>query len=245
MPPQSRQNATPDIVLDVEDVDPADFEAGILTPDDMPWAGNEPRETVINPDVKVGKAPRTLKAGAQAASTTMPPKTGIPTVDEWYDFFSRVLLRACTDWLIDWTFRGIDENLLSDREVNSIKLTDEERGRIAKPLSEMAYKNRFLRRHGREIIATAGSIDAMLQLGLWYSRINRIALKYRRLAKQGVNVSPPRQQQPQQPVSPHQPAQGEVIPNERLGPSSPDANANGHQRIKPDVAGDLWNPDRA
>lgn len=111
-------------------------------------------------------------------------KSGVPNIDEWMGFFSRVVIRMSTDFYIDYAFRGIDEDMLSDREVERIKLSESERDRIARPFAEYSYKSKFMRKHGRMIIASADSIDAVLQLGMWFSRVNRIAGKYRRFAGQ-------------------------------------------------------------
>jgi hypothetical protein len=119
-------------------------------------------------------------------------KAGPPRLDEWQDFFSRVLIRSATNWYIDWAFRGIDEDQLSDREVERIKITAEERDRVAKPLSELANKLSFTRKHGRTIIAAAGASDSIIALGMWARRVNVIARKYNRRT---VNVSPGQSEQ--------------------------------------------------
>lgn len=238
------------------DVDPdnfGDYDAGVITPDDMGWMGTQegvtvegvesPEEPTTANTKELPKARTRLKSEAKLSDLST-ARTGIPTIDEWMDFFSRVVLRVGTDWLVDWTFRGIDEELLSEREVEKIRLLPEERDRIAKPFAELAYKNRFTRKHGREIIATAGSIDAFLQLALWYSRINRIALKYRRMSGQQKTFQ---QRTHEPPKTPQRVVLAEeVISDERIGPREAAATAtgvNGH--FKPDVAGPVWNPDRA
>jgi hypothetical protein len=233
----------------LEDIDPADLDAGVITPDDMGWTGNQenviigaPAEDEVKTAEKVNettKAPTRLKAARTAPSLTE-ARTGIPTIDEWMDFFSRVVIRVGTDWLTDWAFRGIDEDLLSDREIETVRLTQEERDRIAKPFAELAYKNKFTRKHGREIIATAGSIDALLQIALWYSRVNRIAMKYRKLTQQKVTLKQTTRPMPQSPPT----VQREGVSDERVGSDTPHTSANGH--VRPDIGGDiLWNPDRA
>ena len=119
---------------------------------------------------------------------TPPPRDaskGMPNLDEWLDFFSRIFLRVICDWYISFAFRGVDENALSDREVDRLQLTDEERKRIAVPLSELSYKSKLMRRHGRTIIASGGAFDALITIGMWASRVNRIAHKYRPKVAQG------------------------------------------------------------
>lgn len=113
---------------------------------------------------------------------TPPPRDaskGIPALDDWMDFFSRIFLRVVCDWYISFAFRGIDEELLSNREIDRLQLTEEERKRIAVPLSELSYKSKLMRKHGRTIIASGGAFDALITMGTWASRVNRIASKYR------------------------------------------------------------------
>lgn len=114
------------------------------------------------------------------------PKAGPPKLDEWQSFFSRVLIRSATNWYIEWAFRGIDEDQLSDREVERIKLDDDEREKIARPFAELANKSKFTRKHGRSIVAMADSWDSVMTLGAWYNRVNRISRKHR---KRVINVS--------------------------------------------------------
>jgi hypothetical protein len=124
----------------------------------------------------------------QRALPTPPPRDaskGIPILDEWMDFFSRIFLRVLCDWYISFAFRGIDEDVLTDREIDRLQLTDEERKRIAVPLSELSYKSKLMRKHGRTIIASGGAFDALITLGTWASRVNRIANKYKTRTVQG------------------------------------------------------------
>lgn len=183
-----------------------------------------------------------LKANRDAKELeTVAAQTGMPKIDEWMDFFSRVLIRTATDFAIDMAFRGIDEDLLSDREIDRVRLSDEERHRIAKPMAEFAYKNKFARKHGREILATAGSIDALLQLGVWYTRMSRIAQKYRKI-QNGEYVGPPTMRTSRPPetripddIPPVMPERREE-PSERSGQST--AKHNGHERgWRPPIAG--------
>jgi len=118
----------------------------------------------------------------QRALPTPPPRDaskGMPQLDEWLDFFSRIFLRVICDWYISWAFRGVDENALTDREIDRLQLTGEERKRIAVPLSELSYKSKLMRKHGRTIIASGGAFDALITIGMWASRVNRIASRYR------------------------------------------------------------------
>lgn len=126
---------------------------------------NELDKPLIDPEKEKGK-----KEG---------PKSGIPDVDEWLDFFSRIVLRTLLDWYVDYAFRGIDEDLVSERDLERLVLTKDERNEIAAPLAEYANKNKFTRKHGREIVALADSMESMIVLTRYVMRVNRIARKYR------------------------------------------------------------------
>jgi len=127
-------------------------------------------------------------------------KPSIPSIDEWMDFFSRIFLRVVCDWYISFAFRGVDENLLSDREVDRLQLSDEERKRIAVPLAELSHKSKLMRKHGRTIVASGGAFDAIIAFGMWTSRVNRIARHYK----------------------PNKPVQGRIY--ERSGQGTPEAD---------------------
>lgn len=131
-------------------------------------------------------------------------KPGIPSLDEWLDFFSRILLRVMCDWYIEWAFRGIDENSLTDREIDRIQMSDEERKRISVPLAELSHKSKFMRKHGRTIVASGGAFDAIVALGAWSRRVSRIARKHK-----------------------HVTVQGRVVPNERTRQSESSASESG------------------
>lgn len=146
-----------------------------------------------------------LRQKAEEPPPARGAKPGIPSIDEWMDFFSRIVLRVACDWYIEWAFRGVDENHLTDREIQRIQMTDEERQRIAVPFAEISHKSKFMRKHGRTIVASGGAFDAIVAIGTWTSRVNRIARKHK------PNVVP-----------------GRVTPNERTGKSEPSPDGNGY-----------------
>jgi hypothetical protein len=164
-------------------------------------------------------------------------KSGIPNIDEWMHFFSNVILRLATDWYIEMAFRGVDEDLLSEREVDKIKLDKSERDRVARPLAEYSNKAKFTRKHGRMIIASADSIDAVLQLGMWFSRVNRIAAKYKgtrnmRIRPNVVRAAPVFRPDP--PVSDFDDRSNEDV-------SAGQSAAHG-EHWRPNIAGTVFNP---
>lgn len=106
-------------------------------------------------------------------------KSTPPRVDEWQDFFSRTVIKLATDWWINTAFKGIDENLLTEREIQRIRLEKDQRDRIARPFAELANKVKFVRKHGRLIVSSTDSVESAVELGQWFMRVNRIASKYR------------------------------------------------------------------
>lgn len=145
-------------------------------------------------------------------------KTTPPSADEWQDFFSRIILRTLSRWYISLVFRGIDEDELSDREIERLILTEEERRSIAQPWAEYASKDRYLRKHGRRVVALAGSIESFIVLGGWVTRVNRIAAKHRppkvRVMRENVSsgqASP--NGNPTGPIRPPEPGEGYTVYN--------------------------------
>lgn len=147
-----------------------------------------------------------LRSKAEPPPPAREAKPGIPSIDEWMDFFSRIVLRVACDWYIEWAFRGVDENRLTDREIERIQMTEEERKRIAVPFAEFSHKSKFMRKHGRTIVASGGMFDAIVALGTWTSRVNRIARKHK----------------------PSSPVQGKVVINERTGQGESPPSQHGY-----------------
>jgi hypothetical protein len=143
-----------------------------------------------------------LRVKAEPPPPAREAKASIPSIDEWEDFWSRIVLRVACDWYIEWAFRGVDENSLTDREIDRVQMTDEERKRIGTPFAEFSHKSKFMRKHGRTIVASGGMFDAIVAIGTWTNRVNRIARK-------------------------HKPLQGKVVINERTGQSEPSAAPGG------------------
>lgn len=103
------------------------------------------------------------------------PKAGPPSMDEWQDFFGRIVLRTLTDGYVHLILRDIE---LSDRELESIKLSREELNDMAAPFSSLANKSKLMRRHGRNIIAATDSYEAIICMAMWARRVNRIAKRH-------------------------------------------------------------------
>jgi hypothetical protein len=151
-------------------------------------------DAIIVPDDEAEEA--SSKSGSrrkplESAKTDKPraAKAGPPSLDEWTRFFSRVLLRVVCDWYISWAMRGVDEDALTDREIERLVLTDDEKQTIAVPFAELSNKSRFMRKHGRLIVSSGDSFNAIVVLGAWFSRVNRIAAKHKPKVVKGQTVN--------------------------------------------------------
>lgn len=153
-----------------------------------------PPQVAELPDEDVSPAARPL------ADREPDAKSGIPKADEFQRFFSKVVIRMLVDGWLLLAFRGIDEDMLSDRDLERIELTEEERWTLARPFAEFSVKSKFMRKHGRMIIASTDSAESGYVLFRWMFRVNSVAAKYRRQQRTGrrTQVVHPRQDEPAQ-----------------------------------------------
>lgn len=166
----------------VTDLDEGDDNPFIVNPAPPIFDERETGDTIDDSDTRLRQKPEEMPPPRDA-------KPGIPALDEWLDFFSRIVLRVSCDWYIEWAFRGVDEQVLTDREIDRIQMTDEERKRIAVPFAEISHKSKLMRKHGRTIIASGGMFDAIVAIGTWTSRVNRIAKKHKTSTLRGRVVN--------------------------------------------------------
>jgi hypothetical protein len=145
----------------------------------------------LNSDLETAKPADRSRKSRERSSDDVPrePKSGPPSIDEWSRFFSRVVLRTFCDVYINYATRGIDEDVFNDRDLERLSMTDDERKLIATPFAEISNKSKFMRKHGRMIVASGDSFNALIVLGAWMSRVNRIAAKYRPRNVRVKNVS--------------------------------------------------------
>lgn len=106
-------------------------------------------------------------------------KAGPPTLAEWQDFFARVVFLTIAEWYVSWAFRGIPDDIIADEDLDKLTLSKEDRAQIAAPFAELANKSSLARKHGRQVIALADSLEAVIIVGMWISKVNRTARKYR------------------------------------------------------------------
>jgi hypothetical protein len=142
-------------------------------------------------------------------------KTGPPDVDEWLDFFSRIVLKVGMGSYVDFVFRDVDEDKISSADLAKMKVSKEERNAIATPLAQYATKDPTMRKHGRRVVALTDSIESLMTLGIWMRRVNRIAKKYK----------PVKANKPVRASATH--IREEAIPRERVGEAR--TNGNGIQ----------------
>lgn len=244
------------ISLDAESVPPGEAELfDFFSPAD----GSEETDSFLTGSVVTDKSKKSrLTSGGPGTSLRKPTgkadddaaRSTPPRADEWQDFWSRTILRLGTDFYIDRAFSDIDEDWLSEREIRRIRLAPDERDRIAKPLAELSNKLKFTRKHGRTIIATAGSIDSLIQLGMWMNRVNRIARKYRLQTnrptqrRQAPRVFMRSQVQTVEPENVTPTQEGREPGNVSSQPSSQAGFADGQQFSNGEfVRPDHWRPD--
>lgn len=137
---------------------------------------------------------RTRGTSSRAASSTSrdeprtDPKAGPPSLDEWQKFFSRVVLKVFINWYLDFAFRGIPEDALNERELERLVMTEDERNAVAVPFAELSHKSKLMRKYGRTIVASGGAFEAMVTLGAWMRRVNKIAAAHRPKQQRATNV---------------------------------------------------------
>lgn len=146
----------------------------------------EDMQLAADPSTLPDDKPATRTRARQADDSPRNASSRPPSLDEWVKFFNNVVLKSAASWYIDYAFRGIDEDMLSEREVDRIALSDDERKMIAVPFAELSNKSKIMRKHGRVIVSSGDAIQATIVLGAWARRVNRIAAKYR---KQPVKVN--------------------------------------------------------
>jgi hypothetical protein len=109
------------------------------------------------------------------------PPSGPPSVAEWQDFLGLTVLRMLTEGYLQLVlFRHIEESELTEREAAMIRLTREDLKEMAAPMASFANKNKTARKHGRAVIAAAGSYEAIIDLFIWMKRVNKIARAHRK-----------------------------------------------------------------
>jgi hypothetical protein len=178
MTPRQKAAAAAETEPEVVDVGTeADAQVNVPFADDLPPGAGDAVDAAIPVDDDRGSVVPFRRE--DKGKRDRDPKSGPPRLDEWQDFISRLILKTLTDAYVDMLFRDIDDRELTEREVSKLYLRDEERDRIAKPVSELLNKVEFTRKHGRAIIAAAGSGESVWTLAMWFMRVNRIANRHR------------------------------------------------------------------
>jgi hypothetical protein len=169
----------PELASMVADV-PLELSSGDSIPDE--GIGNEERDEVDAPPAPTSsrkRVSRVKKTPEDEKEEPRDPSARPPSLDEWMGFFSRIVLKTSCDWYLSYAFRGVDEDLLTEREIERLSMTADERKTIATPLAELSNKSKFMRKHGRTIVASGDAFNAMVIIGAWMARVNRIAARYK------------------------------------------------------------------
>jgi hypothetical protein len=123
-----------------------------------------------------GRHARPILEAPEKEKDTSEPKKGAPSVDEWQDFIGRIVLHTAMEAYVAWVLRDIE---LSAEELESISLTKQDYKEMSAPFASFTAKNDWAKKHGREIISAADSIEAAVALGIWMRRVHKIARKHR------------------------------------------------------------------
>lgn len=158
---------------------PATFDAsGIPAEDAEPVPPYIPHQPILDAGDTIDKESR-----KPSKLDEKPPKdkakAGPPTLVEWQDFFARVVFLTAAEWYVSWAFRGVPDDLIADEDLDKLTLSKEDRNQIAAPFAELANKSTLARKHGRQLLAFADSLEAIVIVGMWVSKVNRTARKYK------------------------------------------------------------------
>ena len=153
------------------DVDALSVDVDEMPPEESGYDFNELDAEPISPAEPLIRTPEKQQRSSQA-------KSGVPSVDEWQDFIGRFVVRGLTRGYLSLVLRDIEDDL-TPYEREQIQLSAEDLADIAKPIAEFASKNKFARKHGRQIISAAGSSESFIALAIWMRRVNKIARKHR------------------------------------------------------------------
>jgi len=118
-----------------------------------------------------------------------------PNAEEWHDYISNVALKWGTRGYVAFATRGLDRyDNFSKADLAALDADADELAAISKPISHMAERSKFGKRYGRTIIDSTDGVAAIVAIGMWGARVNRIANKYRKGMQE--NVSNPIESRP-------------------------------------------------
>jgi hypothetical protein len=129
---------------------------------------------------------RTVPPKDEKDSKPKPPSVRPPDFSEWHEYVSDFALKWASRGYIAFVFRGVDRyELLSKEDNAALQLSDDALSDVAKPLAHLADRSKLGKKYGRVIIDSSDGVQAMIALGMWGARVNRIANKYRKILENG------------------------------------------------------------
>lgn len=154
--------------------------------DDPPDLGEFP-DSAEREESPATPAERRVVESATPKRAKVKAESKPPNVDEWQDFFARIVLKSLLEGYTAWLFRDFEEEI-SPAEWARIKIPKEDILAMAAPFATLANKSAFAGKHGRTIIAATDSYEAIIALGIWMRRVNKIAAKHRKEKAPVVNL---------------------------------------------------------
>lgn len=133
---------------------------------------------------KRGRGRPRLSADEKASRARKAPPPTItarpPDFSEWHDYIGNFAIKWITRGYVAFAFRGIDRwDLLNEADNRALEIDETALSDIAKPLAHLADRSSLGKKYGRLIVDSSDGIIAMIQLGMWMNRVNRIAKKTR------------------------------------------------------------------
>jgi hypothetical protein len=129
---------------------------------------------------RVPPVPTRGRAKNEKDGKVPPPNVRPPDFAEWHDYVGNFALKWISRGYIAWVFRGVDRyELLSKADNEALQMDDEQLSDISKPIAHLAARSKVGGKYGRVIIDSSDGVLAMIAMGMWANRVNRIAKKYK------------------------------------------------------------------
>jgi hypothetical protein len=98
---------------------------------------------------------------------------GAPTADEWNNKLFQKVVGAFTDVVASQLVRRYNLNDPTGEIADSLAMTNEEAGRVAKPIGRFMAGTALNKRIGRKVLDNSDLVDAAFAMYDWYDRVNK------------------------------------------------------------------------